>query len=82
MRDSICIVEKENSVLNSNALEHRVEGLEKSTVTHDNLFNTNERFFRENNVCIVGVKHSPSGNCTDIARDIYKDITNKDIMIE
>ena len=63
-------------------MEHRVEWLEKSTATHDNLIYTNERYLRRNNARNVGVRHSFSENCIDIARKLLNDITNIDIKME
>ena len=54
----------------------------KSTATHDNLINTNERYLRIDNVRIFGVKNSSSENCIDITRNLLNEITNKDIKIE
>ena len=54
----------------------------KSTATYDNLINTNERYFRIDNVRIAGVKHYSSENCIDITRNLLNEITNEDIKIE
>ena len=78
------IVEEENNVLKDkcNTLEHGVEWLDKSTAIHDNLIYTNGCYLHRNNVRIVGIKHSSSENCIEIARKLLNEITNKDFKIE
>ena len=84
LRESVNIVEKENNILKSNynTLENIVEWSEKSTASHDNLINTNERFLHRNSMHIVGVKYSPSENGIDITRDLFMEITYKDMKIK
>ena len=84
MRETICELEEVNNLLKTkcNSLESQIELLEKCHAAHNKQIKKNERFFNKNNLRIMGIKHFHYENCVNIAKALFKEITDRDINIE